>query len=395
MTKHFNRTIRKIYLYRSLIDFILLYPLYSILFANHGLSTLQISTLFIIWALTDIITNVPLGVLADKFPRKWLLALGPLIEAAGFFVWFALPTYDGFAAGFILWGISWAIIDGTFEAFLYDELKAASMENKYVRIAGRAGSFALISNFAATVIASLAILLGYGFVTGASIAALIFACATALTLPDTKRIENVDNTKYFAMLSEGIQEAIHNRVLLEVILLGSIIGSIYGSLDEYTPLFFHQVGYSRSIVALIVAATILAAALGSFIAHRYEHFGARSFMLLLLLSGILLIGTARLLGLSAIILMIIFTFIIKLLGTVYDGKVQHSITGNLRATVTSVSIFGIEVFSLIAYILYGIASRNNGNIAGFKVIGVVAIVTAVAYLIFTPQLLTKRIKQEV
>jgi MFS family permease len=395
MTPRLEATIRKMYLYRALIDFILLYPLYSILFVNHGLSTFQISTLFIIWSVTDLVTNVPLGVLADKFSRKRLLVLGPLVEAAGFSVWLLWPTFNGFALGFILWGISWGIINGTFEAFLYDELKTGELEKQYTRVAGKAQSLALIADFAATLTASLAILLGYGFVTGASIAALVLASVTALTLPNAKRYEAVADSHYLAMLRAGLLETLHNRVLLEVIILGSVIGAVYAALDEYVPLFFHQIGYNRSAVSLIVAATILAAALGSFLAHRYAHLATRSFMLLLLLSGILLIGAAQLLGISAILLMILFTFVISLLNTIYGGKVQHSITGNLRATVTSVSIFSIGLFSVISFILYGIASKHTGNIAGFKVIGIISGITAIAYLVLTPRLLIKRIKQEI
>lgn len=393
MATRLQTTIRKIYLYKSLTDFILLYPLYSILFAAHGLSTFQISTLFVIWAVTDITTNIPLGVLADTLPRKWLLAAGPLVEAVGFLAWLVWPSYSGFTLGFVLWGISGAIVDGTFEAYLYDELKAGGIEQQYVRIAGRTQSFALIANFAATGLAGAAILLGYGFVIEGSIGALLLASLTALSLPNPKQYEKTREQHYISMLKAGFLEAFRNRVLIEIIVLGGVIGTVYGTLDEYVPLFFHQVGYNTSIVSCIVAATILVAALGSFIAHRYEHLETRSFMALLLLCGALLVLSARMLGVRSIILMLFFTFVIKMLHTIYDGRVQHEITGHLRATVTSMSFFCIETFSVVAYLLYGIASRHGGNPAGFAVMGVVAMTTALLYLFSTPGLLTRHSKQ--
>ncbi len=388
-------TIRKIYVYRSLIDFILLYPLYSILFAQHGLSIFQISLLFIIWAGTDIVTNVPLGVLADKLPRKWLLAVGPLIEVLGFLTWFIWPTFAGFALGFILWGISGAVIDGTFEAYLYDELKAGGVEEQYVRIAGKTQSFALVANFAATALASVAILLGYRFVTFGSIASLLVASLTATLLPNPRKYEKAHEEHYFALLKAGVIEAFRNKVLLEVILLGSVIGMAYGVMDEYVPLFFHQIGYNKTIVSLIVAVTVLMAALGSFVAHHWEHLATRSFMLLLLATGLMLVGSAWLLGAPSIFLLIVFTFIIKMLNTIYDGKVQHSISGERRATITSISFFGIEIFTVIAFLLYGVVSRHGGNVSGFAAIGIIAMLTALIYLVLTPRLLTKRIRQEV
>ena len=42
----------RIVAYEALQDFIPLYPLYQLLFTDHGLSAAEISTLFIIWSTT-------------------------------------------------------------------------------------------------------------------------------------------------------------------------------------------------------------------------------------------------------------------------------------------------------------------------------------------------------
>jgi len=390
MQPDIKRTIRKIYAYQAVKDFILLYPLYVILFASHGLSTFQISTLFILWSLTDLVTNVPMGVLADKFSRKHLLALGMLIEALGFLAWWLWPTYLGFALGFILWGTGGGLSDGTYEALVFDELKGAGIEGQYVKINGRAASFALVANCLATVLAGVAIVLGYGFVISMSMAAVLLSALFALSLPDTHRYEQVADMRYFAMLTEGIKRALHNRTLLALILLGSFIGTIYGVIEEYVPLLLHQAGFSIHIVPPLVALTVLVAALASFIAHRYENLSTRTFMTLLVLSGLLLMLSGIVLGLGAIALIISYTFFIKLLSTIFDGKVQHSIRGGLRATITSVSIFVVEIMSIATYLVYGVLSRHGGNFASFKYIGAFVALVALGYLLLAPRLLSAR-----
>lgn len=40
-------------------EFILIYPLYAVMFADKGLSATQISTLFIVWSLTSFLLEVP------------------------------------------------------------------------------------------------------------------------------------------------------------------------------------------------------------------------------------------------------------------------------------------------------------------------------------------------
>jgi MFS family permease len=103
-------------------DGVLLYPVYALLFADAGLDAGQISSLFIIWSVTGFLLEIPSGAWADAFSRRRLLALAGLLRAAGFALWLVWPSYEAFAAGFVLWGVSGAMQSGTIEALLYDEL---------------------------------------------------------------------------------------------------------------------------------------------------------------------------------------------------------------------------------------------------------------------------------
>ena len=51
------------------------YALYAVLFADHGLTVAQISSLFAIWSLTGFLLEVPSGALADIVSRRGLLML--------------------------------------------------------------------------------------------------------------------------------------------------------------------------------------------------------------------------------------------------------------------------------------------------------------------------------
>ena len=385
-----RRTIRKIYAYKATREFVLLYPLYSIMFASHGLSTFQISTLLVVWSLTDIVATVPTGVLADKFSRKHLLALGQLLEAFGFLVWLLWPAYAGFALGFFLWGAGGSLDDGTYEAVVYDELKQAGIEDQYIRVTGRAASYSLIADCLATALAGIAIVFGFPFIIKGSIVAVLASGLFALWLPDTPRYEQVHDRGYFSMLATGFKTAIASRRLFLLILLGAFVGTIYGSLEEYVPLFFHQLHMSLSVIPPLVALTVLIAAFASFVAHRFAHFSTRLFMLLLSASGLCLMLAGIVLGLGAVALIVGYTFMIKLLSVVYDGKVQHAITGGLRATVTSVSYVVMEIMSIATFLIYGLLSRHGGNPTAFTWIGGFVAIVGLAYLLLAPRLLSGR-----
>jgi len=390
MTTSLKTTLRKLYTYHALDDFVLLYPLYNVFMADHGLSIGQISSLLILWSLTDLATNIPAGVLADKYSRKTLLGVGQILKAAGFAIWYLWPHYLGFAAGFVLWGIGGALSGGTFEALVYDELRATGQERGYVKVIGRARSLALVANTAATALAGAAILLGYGFVYSVSIFVVLLSSLLVFTLPETPRFEEVADTRYFAMLRQGLRETIRNRTVLGLVVLGGFITAIYGSLEEYVPLLIRDTGTVRALIPLAVAATTAVAALGSFLAHRYEKLSTPVFMVLLAISGLALTISGHFPGLSLVIPIVLYTFLIKLLDTIYEGKLQHSITSGLRATITSAGGFATETLSLAVYGGYGLIAGASNNLGAFITFGAITALVALGYLLIAPRIVSNR-----
>ncbi len=82
-----------------------------------------------------------------------------------------LPTFAGFATGFVLWGLSGAIMSGTFEALLYDDLVSRGAETQYARLVGWSHSSAMVANLVASVAAApLYALGGYPLVGWTSVA---------------------------------------------------------------------------------------------------------------------------------------------------------------------------------------------------------------------------------
>ena len=97
---------------------------------------------------------MPSGAWADTYSRRKLLVLGALLSGLGYAAWITLPSFTGFALGFVLWGTSSALISGTFEAFVYDELAARDRTDRYASLLGRARSASFVMNLAATALAT-------------------------------------------------------------------------------------------------------------------------------------------------------------------------------------------------------------------------------------------------
>lgn len=94
------------YAYVFLDDFVLLYPVYTLLFSDTGLSVWQISSLFVVWSVSSLLLEVPSGARADATSRRRLLVIGPLLAALAFALWTGPPSYWTFLIGFLLWGLN-------------------------------------------------------------------------------------------------------------------------------------------------------------------------------------------------------------------------------------------------------------------------------------------------
>src|SRR5918993_1918952 len=94
----------------ALSELVPYYPLYALLFLDTGLSDAQVSGLFAVWSVTAVVSEVPAGVLADRWSRRGVVVLAGVLQAVAFVVWTAGPSYGAFFVGFVIWGVSGALV---------------------------------------------------------------------------------------------------------------------------------------------------------------------------------------------------------------------------------------------------------------------------------------------
>ncbi|MFL1380202.1 MULTISPECIES: MFS transporter [unclassified Nocardiopsis] len=174
-----------LYVYAAAEEFVLLYPVYALLFADHGLSVAQIGSLFMLWSGVGLVSAVPAGALADVVPRRYLLAAAPVFTAAAFLLWLLAPGYGAFAAGFVLWGLGGSLSSGSLEALVHDELAHRGAADRYARVMGVTRALGVAAVGAAT-LAAVPVMAwgGYAAVGAASVAVCAVCALAALFLPE-------------------------------------------------------------------------------------------------------------------------------------------------------------------------------------------------------------------
>src|SRR5262249_46182441 len=262
---------------------------------------------FIVWSLTSFVCEVPSGAWADTFDRRRLLVVSAVVYAAGFTTWTLWQTFAGFATGFVCWGWSSALMSGTFESLVYDELAERGEQGSYPWLIGWAHSTAIVANLGATASAAYLFHLGgYALVGWTSAAIALVQGVLAASLPVSERARHAPHadtagegalheteraaTRYVAMLRAGVAEARHHPDVRRVLLLAAAMVG-FSAYDEYFPLVARDHGVVTSAVPILIAVTVLGQVVGTALVGRTAGSRARTVAVTLTLgAGLISLG---------------------------------------------------------------------------------------------------------
>jgi MFS family permease len=362
-----------LYAYSFLDDFVLLYPVYALLFSDTGLSVWQISSLFAIWSATSLILEVPSGAWADAVSRKLLLVTGPLLTAVGFALWVSAPSYWAFATGFVLWGAKGALMSGALEALVYEELERNGGSGQYAKIMGRAKAAGTIGVVLAMAAAGLVLDVGgYPAVGAASVVACVLTAAVAALFPEhrDRRTAEDDEPGLLDTLRAGVSEARRSRPVRTAIALVIIVSAVWGALDEYTPLLIGATGVPEASVPLLLLLIWAGIALGGLLTGRAANLPKPGLALLLVGAGAAMAAGA-LTGKPAGIVLVAVAFAgFQLADVLIGAQLQASVTGPARATVTSLAGMGTDLATLGVYGSYAALAGAAGHGGAFAILAV-------------------------
>ena len=354
-----------------------IYPLYALLFLDTGLSATQISALFALWSVTGLVTEVPAGALADRWSRRGVLVLGAVLQAAGVAVWTAAPGLPGFAAGFVLWGLSGALVSGAAEALVYDGLADVGAADSYARVNGRmVAAENLVTVPTAAAASALFAVGGYPLVGWVSVGSCLVAALVARRFPEPPRSGSQaglaePGLSLAGTLRAGIVAVVRSPILRLTVVAAALLGGL-DAVEEYFPVMADQWGVPTAAVPIAVLAMPLAAVLGAAVGGRSRALSTRALVAMLLLAAALLTAASAWARPAALAAVTAFYGLYIAVLVIGEARLQDRITGPHRATITSVAGLGIELSALLAFAAWAL-----GGTWGLAAL-VVAVVPVVA-----------------
>lgn len=354
----------RVVLYRATREAIPLFAVYALLFAEHGLSASAISALLLVWSVSAFVLEIPSGAWADLVDRRLLLIASGVVYAAAFATWLLWPTFWGFLLGFLLWSLSDATMSGTYEAYLYDQLSASGRESRYGVLRSRAQSVALVVMAVAISAAGpLHAAGGYPLVGWVSVSLAVVHVGAALLLPPAAAVAEEEPPEaeptsvgaWLHTLRTGVWEAGGSVQVRRVLTAYAAVVALVG-FDEYFPLVLADGGASVPVVAWVIAAVVLLEAVGTWFADRTARLAGLPHAALVALGGLLLAAAAWCHGPLGFVALGVGYALVSSAYVAGDVRLQHAMSGDARATVTSVAGVVAEVGFLVTLTTVGLAT---------------------------------------
>lgn len=377
-----SRTVPLYLAFSFLQDLALVYPVYMILFQERGVDFLRLSWLLAIWGVPVLLMEVPSGVLADLWSRKWTLVIGMVLKGAGFLVWLVRPDFTGFALGFVLWGVQEGMCTGVGEALLYDALAEDGREERFVQFAGGSAFLQRAAVLLSVLVGGVVYTVSVPLVLGVSAVAMVAAagCVALIREPERRAAGSMAGGPKQQVVRQAVGMALRVPFFLPLVVLGSLAVVVYGVLDEYDFLLAREYGVPVALVGLWGGLRFLMEGLGALAADRVGAklgLGAPGRLAVWLGGAGILLVVAMVTGsVYALPLYFLFFFMMSMGEVLFHGWVQHRIESDGRATVSSLVSLVYEALGLGLILFAGPVSQRHGLPAVFIAGGVVATVAA-------------------
>ncbi len=174
--------------------------------------------------------EVPTGVVADLYSRKWSVIIGLFIIASGFFLELSTSIFVVIFMAQIVWGLGETFISGAFDAWLSDEthhtVKDTLLTGKQYSLLGSVGGI-LLSGFIGSINPVYAMALAGTLMSMLAIYLIVF-------MPEQKTFEKVRQTwrDYFSQLGKGFTHIKKHHALRILFIIMLFLGLYSEGIDR-------------------------------------------------------------------------------------------------------------------------------------------------------------------
>lgn len=346
--------------------------------SQHGMSFGQIGILESLFHLTSLLSEVPSGVLADRFTYRTNLYLGRLMSILScLFMLFGQGNFWIYAFGMVLNAWAYNFDSGTSTAMLFESAKEAGLENKFLKFSSFLSAVAEATRTLGAVVAGFFV---YGLLDMTYVIQIFFSLIVIILIAMMKepafKKEREEPASLLRILKTVVREFKVNRHLFYWLITSQVFCVMmcmfyfyYQNELEILP------SWQISLLMLISSVINIGAVwLASKIGQRFK--AVALLPLLVGLTGMLYVLAITKLPLIYMIIYLLADGLYAFFLPLFNNDLQVMIPSDVRATMLSVTAMFFSLFMIVIFPMTGFLIDWLGFSLTFLLLGIVLMLLA-------------------
>lgn len=382
MSIKLKRNISIGYIYNFFLQLNITSAIWVLYLAFRGMSLIEIGILESIYHITGLILEIPSGAIADLYGRKFSVIAGRVLNFISCILMITANGFYDFALSFILSSAAMNLNSGAAEALIYDSLKELGEENKYKKIWGQTAFIMSVSQ-------GIAILLGgiladinflYAYMLGGAIQLIALMVSMKFTEPAADRDKNKGNiikqkeNVFINQLKISIDVLKCRKIVFYIIMFSALLGSLQTTVFFYSQKFFSDLGYTKTVIAVICFVGSIIEAYSSKYAYKVEKLlNIRKILVCLSALNIFALAGLALVAEFSIGFYLMTNLTGGLAFTILSDYINGRIPSESRATILSFESLWFSIFMIGIFPLFGLIAEKIGLTLTFGVMALIYI----------------------
>jgi MFS family permease len=338
------------------------------------------------------LSEVPTGILGDRFGRKFSVVTGLTLLTLSSLGFIMFEHFWVLAVLFFLEGLGMSFISGSDQSLLYDNLKKMDEEEQFLKTMSNSLALSYVSLAIASIVGGAIQGVSWNLVYGLSSIAILgsiifFLSIKELSITETESIDTLTK-KVISQKKNIISETSHyfksyegRKILLVFILLGAFEATCM-SYFMFSQQFFHMLGLNVFVISLVFMGGRLFSGFSYFIAPKLANkFSSRKVIVSTML-GTSFVLILNIFDLSfyyyiSFVAIVIFPYISNVLNVNFIHSKIPSLT---RASIMSVGSMIGSVSLGLSYLMIGFLLDVTSLNITTATIGLINLATALLYI---------------
>ncbi len=389
MRMNYKKNIKLDYLHTFVRNFNVTHGIWLLFLAYKGFSLFQIGIFETVFHITSLTMEVPTGMIADLYGRKFSRILGIFSYIIYLLIMIISSNFVVIIIGFIFCGLGFTLESGSGEAQVYDSLKLMKKEDDFMKVNGRKEVIYQLSTGIALFVGGYIAMRSFDLSFEITIIFYLLSLLVIAFMKETPLQLKKDHKSFKEMLYDhyvkSTKVVFENKRLLLLIIIGAMMAAPITSVFFYIQNHLDSLGYSLVFLGLLLALHSLFAAFGGFIAYRlekkYKEKKILYFVPLLMTISFWLILVDNIIFIPFVVL----GFLDSVFYVVLGDYINRIIPSETRATALSFSGLVFSIVMIILFPLIGLVGDFYGLKTSF--FGLAIIVTL--FYLFLLRVLSK------